>query len=114
MKKYTGRYITLAAILLVFFLAMVVRLYQMQIVNHDKYINEAEKRSTKTISHIGMRGTIYDKNMVPLAYDEKSYDVQFYRDPSRTSDTARAEYTNSIYKTILMIEANGKQTLDPD
>ena len=113
MKKYTGRYITLGAVLLVFFLAMIIRLYQMQIINHDEYIEEAETRSTKTISHVGMRGTIYDKNMVPLAYDERSYDVQFYRDPSRTSDTARAEYTASIYQTILMIEANGKKTLDP-
>ena len=94
MKKYTGRYITLAAVLIVFFIAMVVRLYHMQIVRHDEYVQEAETRSSKTISHVGMRGTIYDKNMVPLAYDERSYDVQFYRDPSRTSDAARAEYTN--------------------
>ena len=113
MKKYTGRYIFLAGFLAVFFLAMVIRLYHLQVTRHDYYIAEAEDRSTKTISHVGMRGTIYDKNMVPLAYDERSYDVQFYRDPSRTSDTARAEYTDSIYKTILMIEANGKKTLDP-
>ncbi len=113
MKKYTGRYIFLACFLALFFLAMVIRLYHLQVIKHDTYVEEAESRSTKAIGHVGMRGTIYDKNMVPLAYDERSYDVQFYRDPSRTSDAARAEYTNSILQTILMIEANGKKTLDP-
>ena len=112
-KKYTGRYITLISILFAVFALMIGRLYQMQFLKHDEYVEEAETRSTKTISHIGTRGTIYDTNMIPLAYDEKSYNIQFYRDPSRTSEAARAEYTASIYETILLIESNGKTTLDP-
>jgi penicillin-binding protein 2 len=61
-----------------------------------------------------MRGTIYDKNMIPLAYDQLSYNIQFYRDPSKSSSSDRAAYTQSIYQTILLIESNGKSTLDPD
>ena len=112
-RKYFGRYISLAAIIAAVFVAMIVRLYYMQIVQNDVYTEKAETKSTKTISLVGMRGTIYDSDMVPLAYDERSYNVQFYRDPSKTSDDARKTYTDSIFQTILLIESNGKTTLDP-
>lgn len=112
-QKFVSRYITLAAILFCVFLAMFIRLYQLQIIDNDSYIAEAETKSTKTIKLTGMRGTIYDQDMIPLAYDEPSFNVQFYRDPSQSSDEARAAYTRSIYETILLIESNGKKTLDP-
>ncbi len=112
-KKYLGRYISLAAILLVVFGAMAMRLYKMQIVDNDAYIEKALSKSTKTINLTGMRGTIYDADMIPIAYDSRSYNVQFYRDPSKTNETARRTYTRSIYETILLIESNGKTTLDP-
>ena len=38
--------------------------------------------------------------------------MQFYRDPSRSSDEDRAAYTQSIIKTIELVEANGKTTID--
>ena len=112
-RKHLGRYISLAAIIAAVFVAMIVRLYYLQIVQNDVYMEKAETKSTKTIKLVGMRGTIYDSDMVPLAYDERSYNVQFYRDPTKTSDEARAAYTDSILQTILLIESNGKSTLDP-
>lgn len=112
-KKFIGRYISMAAIIFCIFVAMIVRLYFMQVVDHDSYVDKVENKTSKTIKLYGMRGTIYDADMIPLAYDQRSYNVQFYRDPSKTSDEARKAYTESIYQTILLIESNGKSTLDP-
>lgn len=113
-KEFVWRYIVLIAVILTVFVAMIARLYYMQIVNHDEYVSQVESKSTKSIKLYGMRGTIYDADMIPLAYDQRSYDVQFYRDPSLTSESDRKNYTEVIYQTILLIEANGKTTLDPD
>ena len=112
-KKYLSRYLIMSGIILFVFLAMVARLYYMQVVQHDDYVAKAEKKSTKSIQLTGMRGTIYDADMIPLAYDARSYDVQFYRDPTKKSADDRKNYTRSIYETILLIESNGKKTLDP-
>ena len=70
MKPYKGRVIALALILVLVFTAVFARLYGMIIVNSEKYTSRAETKSTKTITVYGKRGTVYDNNMVPLAYDK--------------------------------------------
>lgn len=113
-KSFIGRYRAVAIVLAACCLAIVVRLYYLQIVKHDDFVATSESKSTKSIPLIGMRGTIYDNDMIPLAYDQRSYNIQFYRDASRTTDKDRAAYTASILKTIQLIESNGKTTLDPE
>ncbi|MBQ3761812.1 MAG: hypothetical protein II875_07370 [Clostridia bacterium] len=112
-NKNKDRYIVFCALIALFAIAIVVRLYTMQISNKDDYVAKVEYKSTKTIPMYGMRGTIYDRNMIPIAYDQSSYNIQFYRDPSKSSEEDRRAYTESIYRTILLIESNGKSTLDP-
>ncbi|MER2144046.1 MAG: hypothetical protein ABS888_09615, partial [Eubacteriales bacterium] len=72
----------------------------------------AQTRSAKTITLYGMRGTIYDTNMVPLAYDRRSYNVTFYRDPLRNSEADRLAYTKTLAEVIRLIESNGKTTVN--
>ncbi|MBR0464313.1 MAG: hypothetical protein IJJ23_08005 [Clostridia bacterium] len=96
-------------IVLGMFAAMLGKLAVMQVVQQDDYIAMAEERSTKTYALYGNRGTIYDCNMIPLAYDRSSYNVTFYRDPSLTSGSNRAAYTQSIIRAIEIIEQNGKK-----
>ena len=111
MKPRRGRCVLFCILLFLVFGAMFARLGFMQLLNRDSYANRAETKSTKTIIETGKRGTIYDVNMIPLAYDRESFDIQFYRDPSRTSAEARAEYTQSIISAIELIESNGKSTI---
>ena len=113
-RKNKDRYIVFCTVIGLFALAMIIRLYSLQIVHGDDYMQQVQDKSTKTIKLYGMRGTIYDKNMIPLAYDQSSYNIQFYRDPSKSSSSDRAAYTRSIYETILLVESNGKSTLNPD
>ena len=111
MKPYKNRVLMVCLVLVIAFTAVFFRLNNMMIDNQDASTARASSRSTKTLSIYGMRGTIYDVNMTPLAYDRLSYNVTFYRDPSQSSAEYRQAYTRSILETIRLIESNGKSTI---
>ena len=108
MKPYFKRMLVLSGLLVAVFVAFFVRLNYMIRVGGDNYANRASSRSTKTITLYGNRGTIFDTNMVPLAYDRRSYNVTFYRDPTRNSDEDRLAYTRTLIEVIRLVESNGK------
>ena len=108
MKPYFKRMLLLSGILVVVFAAFFFRLNYMVRVVGDNYSNRASNRSTKTITVYGNRGTIFDTNMVPLAYDRRSYNVTFYRDPTRNNDADRLNYTRTLMQVIKLVESNGK------
>ncbi len=112
MKPYTKRMLILSGILLFTFAAMFIRLSFMVRSRGEAYAERASTRSTKTITLYGMRGTIYDNNMVPLAYDRRSFNVTFYRDPLRNSDADRLAYTKTLAEVIRLVESNGKSTVN--
>ena len=108
MKPTRIRLIVLTLVIALLFAAMAGKLAQMQLIDYEDYVALSESRSTKTYSLYGKRGTIYDTNLIPLAYDRVSYNVTFYRDPTLTSSDDRAAYTQSIIQAIDIIERNGK------
>ena len=112
MKPTRGRMLFIAGMVLAVFLVIFLRLNQLLIWQHDENTARADVKSTKTLSLTGMRGTIYDGNMVPLAYNRRSYNVTFYRDPSRMTAEDRYTYTQSIIAAIRLIESNGKSTVN--
>ena len=110
-KPTISRYIGSIALILLIFAAVFFKMYDMLVASGEQYAQEAASKTTRSITLTGMRGTIYDANMTPLAYDKRSYNVQFYRDPTLSSDENRAEYTDAILSAIHLIESNGKQTI---
>ena len=112
MKPYSSRMLILSGILLVVFVSFFLRLGWMIRAKGDSYTERAETRSAKTITLYGMRGTIYDTNMVPLAYDRRSFNVTFYRDPLKNSDADRLAYTKTLVDVIRLVESNGKTTVN--
>ena len=86
-------------------------MYDMLVASGEQYAQQAASKTTRSITLTGMRGTIYDASMTPLAYDKRSYNVQFYRDPTLSSDENRAEYTQAIVDAIQLIESNGKKII---
>ena len=111
MKPNRNRMIILLLAILLIFGALFARNGYVSVALHEQDVARLQEKTTKTIRLTGNRGTIYDANMVPLAFDEKSYDVQFYRDPSKSSQADRANYTQVILKTIQLVESNGKETI---
>ncbi len=112
MKPTRLRMFIYLVIIALMFAAIIGRLSTMQLGQHEDYLAQAETKSQKTYPLTGKRGTIYDSNMIPLAYDRISYDVQFYRDPTHGSEAYRRQYTESIIKVIDIVEANGKEVIN--
>ncbi len=111
MRPSRIRYAITIGLVLIVFAAIGLRLYNMQVVDAETFQADAASRTSKTLTLYGMRGTIYDSGMTPIAYAKRSFDVQFYRDPSLTTDEWRAKYTQAIIDVIRMIEARGKKTI---
>lgn len=108
MKPTRARLVVYVLFTLLVFCAMGARLAKMTLVQGDSYAALAETKSQKTISLYGSRGTIYDSAMNPLAYDRVSYNVQFYRDPTMTTEADRKAYTEAIIQVIDIVKRNGK------
>ena len=89
----------------------VLRLYNLQFIHGDEYLTQAQESSRKVIRLTGARGKILDSSGLPLAYNKTTYDVQFVKDPDLKKDTDRAAYTQSILKTIELVEKNGGKTI---
>lgn len=106
-KNRPYRAIAMALAMLVLFGALVVKLYDLQLVQGASYAMKSENKKNRTIAISGSRGRITDVNGIPLAYDQKSYDVQFYRDPSKNKKDHRIAYTQGIIRTIELVEAQG-------
>lgn len=110
MSNSRARFIVFAVLILGLFLTLVIQLAKLTVVEGEMYEEMATKLDKREITVSGARGSILDRNGLPLAYDEKSYNVQFYRDPMKRSETAY--YTAIIINTINIIEKNGGQTVD--
>ena len=104
-------YVTLFFICL--FGILVYRLFDLQIVNGEKYQSSFQYKSLKTVSVKATRGKIFDCNGKLLAYNEASYNLSFTSNADLTEAAAAKnmsvnELRNEIvYKTILILEKNG-------
>jgi penicillin-binding protein 2 len=104
------RFIAAAAVLLSLIALIVVQLMNLQIRQGAAFLDESMTKKTREITLKGERGKILDENGIVLAYDEQSYNVEFYR-ASISSDKI-SEYTRIINKTIEIIESNGDKIND--
>lgn len=110
-KGFGLRYITIAVVVTVLFASLVLQLANLQLRDGQTYYDTAESRKMKTYTLKGERGMILDRNGIPLAYDEESYNVMFYRDPSQRSEDAVKEYTQMLIKLMEIIEKNGGEVV---
>lgn len=69
------RYLVLFILMATVFGYYLLRLFDIQILQGDDYIVQAEENRTRVISEPAIRGTIYDRNGVVLAQNVPSYNV---------------------------------------
>lgn len=110
--NFKNRFFIYGAITATLFFVLLVQMVQLMIVNGEQYAKKVTMLQERTITISGARGSILDRNGLPLAYDQKAFNVQFYRDPTKNTETDRAYYTDTIIKTIDIIEKNGGETID--
>jgi len=110
--KLKNRYIIFSIVAFVMFAVLVLQLFSLTILNGAYYSEQSQTKKTRSITLTGQRGSIFDKNGIPLAYDEKSYNVEFYKDPAKSASSDKAHYTDIILNTIKIIEKNGGKVID--
>jgi penicillin-binding protein 2 len=110
--KLNTRVWMLIAIFAVLLCVLLIFLDKLAIRETEAYSAAVRQTTEVTTYQSGSRGTITDRNGVVLAYDETTYNVLFYRDPSNRTPVDSARYTHSLIEAIRIIEEGGGQTID--
>lgn len=121
LKEYTSsRLFPLTIIFFVLFGILVYRLFVLQIVDGQEYLDNFTYGQERTVSIPAPRGIIYDRNGNELAYNEISYSVTFGNSPQLESRAAELDMTveelknKVVYDTIQILEHNGDTVLYDD
>ena len=103
-----SRIFPMILVFIVLISVLVHRLFVLQIIKGDSYVEDLSSSIQKDMSVAAARGRIYDRNGVLLAYNDLSYAVKI-SDSGRYSDNATKNTTinNSINKTLDIIENHG-------
>ncbi len=103
-----SRLFVLGIILIVIFILVVQRLFVLQVVNGEDYLNNYTLSIEKEITKEGARGNIYDKNGLLLAHNELSYTITLEDAGTYDTTAEKNEALNAEISTLIdMIEANG-------
>ncbi len=112
LRSFRTRYRVILLIVCVLFTVLIVRLLDLQWRNGEEYAAQAISGLDKELRLTGNRGMIMDRNGMPLAYDQNSYNVVFYKDPGKSLNSYGAEYTEIIRRTIQIVENENGEFLD--
>lgn len=85
---------------------LIYRLFNLQIVNGESYLNNFQLKIQKEKIIEGTRGNIYDRNGNLLAYNELAYSVTI-EDVYESGSKKHEPLNDTLYKLIHMIEDNG-------
>ena len=102
-----ARTMVLGWVMAALFLLLAGAAVNLQLVHGAEQRQTADQTKTKTIVLRGRRGTVYDRNGLPLAYDVPGYNIEFYRDPMKKSEKDRKNYTVVLRDVIRLIEQGG-------
>lgn len=111
-KAAQNRFLLLGLVFLLMFSSVFYRFYHIQILEGDAYRQEFLSRVTRTQTDPASRGTIYDRNGIPLAYDELTYRVTIEDNGLYSTRTERNERLNqTIRKAMEIIETHGDRSV---
>lgn len=91
-----SRVLLVILLILLFFVALVIKLVDIQIVRGEELKYYAQSQQTRTETIAAERGLIYDRNNVLLVYNRP--DVSFYVDLRMISDKAKKELASAFAK----------------
>ena len=100
-RKHGIRMIILFFVCLMLSLALLVRLYLLQIVKGSEYADNFVLKITREIPVKGVRGNIYDRNGKVLARNELVYTVTFADSRSYGSERERQLSLNGMIYQII-------------
>ena len=110
-RFYTSRYLVPYLLLIIVFCVLLGRVFMLQIVQGEDYMDNFTLSIEKELSLPGTRGNIYDRNGVLLAYNELAYSVTI-TDTIESGSGKNEKLNGIILDMVRMIEANGDQVLN--
>ena len=102
----TSRVFVLILILIAICGIMINRVFDLQIVHGEEYLDSFQMKIMKERTIKGRRGCIYDRNGNLLAYNELAHSVTI-EDVYESGKLKNLNLNTTIYKLIQMIENNG-------
>lgn len=90
---------------------LIYRVFGLQIVNGEEYLNNFQLKIKKERSISSTRGNIYDRNGNLLAYNELSFSVTI-EDVYESGKNKNANLNATIYEVIKILEANNDSILN--
>lgn len=106
----TSRLLLLFVVFTAMAVILIYRLFNLQIVNGESYLNNFQLKIQKEKIIEGTRGNIYDRNGNLLAYNELAYSVTI-EDVYESGSKKHEPLNNTLYKLIHMIEDNGDNVI---
>ncbi|MCR4648090.1 MAG: penicillin-binding protein [Lachnospiraceae bacterium] len=85
---------------------LIFRIFNLQIIKGEEYVSNYELKIIREKSIDGIRGNIYDRNGVLLAYNVLSYDVNI-EDIFESGKSKNSQLNNTIYEVYKLLEKNG-------
>ncbi len=103
---FTSRLLLLFIVFVGMAVTLIYRLFDLQIVNGQAYLDNFRLMIEKEKIIQGTRGNIYDRNKNLLAYNELAYSVTI-EDVYESNSSGREQLNDTLYKLIHMVEENG-------
>ena len=110
-RFFKARYFIPYLFLFIVFCILMARVFSLQIVQGENYMDNFTLSIEKEISIPGSRGNIYDRNGELLAYNELAYSVTI-TDTIESGEGKNEKLNGIILNMVKMIEANGDPILN--
>lgn len=101
----------MAVIVAVLFTILMFRIFNLQIVNEEYYLNNYIQKAEKEIQTSGTRGLIYDRNGILLADNKLAYSIEM-EDVLNSSELKSDKLNAIIDKTVKIIEGHGDSIIN--
>ncbi len=114
-REFTIRFVSsrlfaLGLIFTVLFAVLAGRLFELQIVKGDQYMEDYQSRTLTEVTTVGTRGNIYDRDGKLLAYNELQYNITIADNGAYdTTDAGINKRNRMLYNLALIIEKYGYQ-----
>lgn len=89
------------------FSVLLYRVFYLQIVKSDYYLNNYLQIAERTVTTSGTRGLIYDRNGIPLASNQLAYTVTIEDNLNYKDEDYDEKLNEIIYNVIRIVEQNG-------
>lgn len=104
-RLFSSRLFALSIIFTLMFCGLVIKLFHMQILNGEDYLNSYMQKTVRNVTTPGTRGNIYDCNGNVLAYNDLAYSVTIQ---DIGAYPKAADRNAMLYRLVKILERRGE------